>query len=339
MLTALQRYIQQFTAIEKEWYSRKSENPALTERIATTLLNNTEYNHINLTGVSLKTFVRSYRAAFEKTIQANPTPKEIEELSKSIGTKKLSGTQLINKWLQIHLKHELALKVGGVKLDITTMPSTVHLGNGHVRNVGRYSDIWPMLSLITDNTQNNNKKLAELFLNFADTSYEFTRQNLEAINPKFSKHEFDNLINYYCKFLTGIALHYIFYEAARRVLLSVGTVPSIVEAPAIPVASSIIIALKALRDGNLTSLEDVFSPESKYVLITHEGVSKLAKAKQQSLIQGSALLGAARIKQKHKKENLSPFEMRNYALSPDSEKVNPEDTETYPGQTINIPSN
>jgi len=342
----LEQYIAQAAQLEQEWYSRDPGDDVVTKKLVNWLDKDKAINVIVLKDtLTIKNFVRAYRAAFEeivnKKIDLEAIEVKLEKENKQRvknGKKSISRIQYINYLLKNDvLKHDLCIRVGDVDLDITALPSTAHLGNGHVRNIGKYCDIWPILNLITDCEIQNNQKLAELFLEFANGPSKFTREKLIEINPKFAGADFNTSVDYFCNFLTGIAMHYVFYEPARRVILTENEARFNAEAPNdIPVASSIIIVLKALRDGILTKLEDAFSPESKYILITKEGVRSLSKAKSQSVVKELAVIGRDRVVQEYGKKQLSPNEMVAHLLYPNSDTFDSAETEKYPGKKVNI---
>lgn len=342
----LDKIIVQFSEVEKQWYARNPSDESLTNQLVVWLQKDTETTNFKLTqNINLKSFIRSYRDAFEKLTNGKIKIEDIDEqlvkynqarLKKD--KKEYSRLEFINHLLREKvLKHILAIELEGVVLSITSNPSSSHLGNGFVHGVGKYIDIWPVLNLITDCDKENNKVLASLFLNFASKPFKFTKTELTKINSKFSKDEFASTCEYFCKFLTGIAMHYIFIESARRlVLIEEAEQFKVGISGEILLVSNTMMVLKLLKDGYLKKLEDAFSPNSECILITKEQVSKLTKTSIHSTLTAIAALGINRVKEKYHKSVLKPGDTVAHMISPNSDEFDPELTDEYKGNSIVI---
>lgn len=259
--------------IEEIWYMQKPTDPAVTDRMSAWL----DVNHLNDTslsidGISFKNFVRSFRLAYERILQPTISPSYTIKEDKKVITQELKAA----------LKPSLSIVVGELEYTIRLLPFPLHLGNCYIDGVGTYSETWPFLALITDNITLNNQNLADSFLTFAKKPFEFKREDLEKINDKFESPIFtDNLINYYCKMITGIAILYVLFEPARRleIVFDNGQPVTIKPNKQMIHSASMITALKLLRDTNDTTLEQAFSEDS-LVLFTKKGVANTSKTKK-----------------------------------------------------------
>lgn len=310
-------FVQQLIALENEWLSRKPEDGGLKDILEDCLsAKSVKYDTVVLGSCNIDYFIRSYRAAYESIlgdmkVKKNATKKEVNTDIKSL------------------IKHTVFFKIGDVTVSITTNPSGSHLGNGHIHGIGKYEDIWPMLNLITDGKKENNKALARLFLQFGEKIFAFKQNHLKEINPKFNSKELHSSIPYYCKYLTGLAFLYVYYEPSRRLRLhKTKNKFEVHGAEETIFAASMISILKLLRDGYISKLEDVFSPDSDYIIFTRQAVSQIIK-KPSPEIQALVDLNFLRITKKHGKDTLNPSEQRHYYLNPNSEQAI--DTEEYEG--------
>lgn len=288
--------------IENFWYMKKPQDLKLSNNIKAWLDRYDEKPEpIKLSDVSLKHFIRSYRKAYEDIFNEN-----LEVLSEIAQLKKGEILSCENVGLQIledfHDK-KIVLKIGKSEFTISTMKKTLlHLGNGKLKDVGNYQEIWSFLALITDCKTENNKALARLFLAFSKGAFEFKRKHLIEINDKFKEDEFSALIDNYCDEITHIALLYVFFEPARRI-----EVVAADEGKKIKVrknqesihAISTIVALKLLRDGEV-ELKEVFSPHSHIVFFTRKGVNKYLNKS---------------VSKKEKAETFNALEMQKDALA------------------------
>lgn len=271
--------------------------------------------------INLKYFVRSYKSALKEIIAGSFDSKD--------------SKKTINKKIKNKFKSIVELKIGNVSISIKPNPSNSHLGNGYITDIGAYADIWPMLNLITDCDKANNAMLADKFLMFSVTPKEFKKNDLININKKFEFFD-DNSVNYYCKFLTGIAFLYVFYESARRFSILDFEEQDVVFSEKIPCAASMIMILKLVRDQSITKLEEAFSPTSQYMLFTRKNVKNLSNKIIQEATTKIAESTLNRIFAKTEKNTIKRTDVVRYVLHPDSDEFNLEDTPEYEGDDIQL---
>lgn len=310
-------FVEQLIKVENEWVSRDPKDDNLKKELTNWLSVDHEHNLMNLhDDCNLEYFIRSYRAAYESIIcnmqiKRDATKKDINSSIKSL------------------IKHTLLIKIGNVEITITNNPSASHLGNGHIKGIGRYEDIWPVLNLITDGNPKNNSFLAKFFLKFSDGIFEFDESHLKSINPKFNTEELKSSVPYFCRYLTGLAFLYVYYEPSRRLQVYEKKKKFEVHGSEKTIfAASMITILKLLNEGKVKSLEEAFSPDSEYIIFTRKAVSQLIKKPSPEIV-ALVNFNFLRITKKHGKDTLSPTEQRNYYLNPNSDE--PTTSEEYEG--------
>lgn len=272
------------------------------------------------TSISLKYFIRSYRLACQQFVDKH--------------IKNAISKNDINNILKKKLKKRLKVEIGEFTYTIVANPASTHFGNGRILDIGKYSDIWPLLSLITDGNTENNRSLALLFLKFAKQPFAFSKDDLVKINNKFNDDtKFGkNSIDYYRRFLTCLAFLYIFFEPARRLTVEYENSSYTVKPNKSMIhASSIITVLKRLRERKL-NIEQVFSPNSDYVLFTLANVNKTSK-KQIKEKQDKLIDEAIRnflISQQFwvdDKETPQACDIKEVILDPDSAEVSEDESD------------
>lgn len=326
--------------IEKAWYmvDPKPDQVAKDLLIALCELGDKDKNkkakEVDLKGCHYKHLVRSFRAGLQ-TIVDNSKEEFIEDPKEAL-------KDLIKKSIKITIEEfsfEIRLKPnpGTLTYDEDHYPG--QLGNCHIKDVGKYIDIWPFLSLITDCDAKNNSVLADKFLRFAKGAFSFDEDDLAEINPKFNKPKFLEVKSSLLKRLTGIAFLYTFMEPARRLepVINDNKVRirpiTFKDNHTATYASSMIVALKTLKAGGAegeVTLQSVFSPEANLVVFTKYATNPSDKRK--SLQRNvTAQLGIAHylfFSGKNKKEAPTLRQIKNIILDPDDGYSSDDSTES-----------
>lgn len=270
-------------AIGEKWHEvNPKDDGKLAKMLKKWLDRGKNKSAIMLGSFTFDQFVRSYSIALKKLLidLRQPVKKGNKEPLKT-ARKELEG--LVRK----KIKGTLKLKIDDLEFSIKPKPSINHLGNGFLEGVGSYSDIWPIISLITDCKAECNSRLAYHFLKFAYHPFAFKRETLVDINSKFEEKSFDSMISLYCRYLTGIAFLYTFFEPARRLEAEIKEEPRKLVITNVRVnqgfmhVANMITALKSLYEaGDATGVQAAFSPQSNLVLFTQKGVSRSSKKKK-----------------------------------------------------------
>lgn len=359
----LSEFIKLVKEIEEEWYKRDPKDEALAKAMFDVLGKKSNDNVLILEGVSFKEFVRSFRSAFLKIIQDNIKKDELDKKTAELEAedveeeqneddkepedekgkkKKPTKKQLLREEIKKHIKNDIYFRVAksdkGIQdMSIRLNPGMEHLGNGWIREIGEYNDIYPILCLITDNNPANNQALADLFLKFASKAFKFTKADLVKVNPKFSNKEFNNtLIDYYLTYLLRTALLYLFYEPARRLVLNEGDTEYSIKESGNLFVTSMIIVLKLMKEGKLNDLKDAFSPDSEYILCTKQSVSKISKKVVVDLTNNVARFGFEKLQQKYPgQEKFDPQHIAGSSMYTNSEEA--EGSEEYKPNNNNGP--
>ena len=163
-----------------------------------------------MSGINFAHFVRSYRHALLTLFNEN--------IKNFLGedNKIKPSFNLKNFIEQETMKKKLKFKIGDLTFNMHYSPSENHIGNCFLEGVGTYNDIWPITTLMTDCDPEKNSILATRFLEFAKSTFVFTKDILVAINGKFADANFNGMIECYRKYLTGTAFLYTFLEPMRR---------------------------------------------------------------------------------------------------------------------------
>lgn len=334
--------------IENKWYDKNPIDDKLCKQIKGWLTQeNDNKEQLKLKGVSMKYFVRSYKKAFYNFLcdAVETVNDQNEKVGNYINNK--SNYSGISKYLQ---EKNSEIEIDGFIFSLVTRSFSGHLGNFVTMDslglIGgtKYNEIYEFLALITDCNKDNNRELALLFLDFAKSARAFKKSDLIKINKKFENFP-DSITERFSKQITCIALLYVFLEPARRIeIFKTDKNSFIIRKNQLPThAVSMIVTLKLLRDGEI-NLEDVFSPDSKYVYFTKARVNSSIKSSPEKLKeQQNTLASAAKVSsikpgrffhELHKDKKVPYAEsLKRYILNPD-ESIKSESDDEYDDKDI-----
>lgn len=224
---------------------------------------------IDVTGINLKNFIRSYRAAFLQLV-----PVDFKNPS-------------YTKTFQAKVKKEVIYVIDGVEFSCKYAPGYAHIGNIFFRCLGDYGKERkgkgkiPILSKIDEVTANNpeyEKKLALLFLEFCSSAHLLTKDQLTKVNPNFNAK--GRKLKDKLRVLTAIAFLFAFLEPVRRMVPGYDAEDEIL--PELAVTSSQIMCLKLMSKGLLRASQIFDKGDCNFSAVTGSYTKEYKKSAKSS---------------------------------------------------------